>query len=190
MRRSPPSLKYWIPVNHLKTGEHLKTPDGQVAVVVGGSVPAIRDGWMWDITVPGNNDHDFYVLAAAASQSASKHRYDLVAGSTPVLVHNAPPGACSLTSAPDAPPINSKTLFTNTNRTMRVDLENQNPGQPGAGIHVQFMGRGADPNKYYYDPTNENWVTESGDQLSPRIARQIPQSVITRAYQYLGLEAP
>jgi len=34
--------------------------------------PAAHDGWMWDLTVPGNGDHDFYV----------------VAGSTPVLVHN------------------------------------------------------------------------------------------------------
>jgi len=51
---------------------HLKTPDGQSAVVVGGSTPAVRDGWMWDLTVPGNNDHDFYVAVAA----------------TAVLVHN------------------------------------------------------------------------------------------------------
>ena len=43
---------------------HLKTPDGQTAVVVGGSVPAVHDGWMWDLTVPGNNDHDFYVEPA------------------------------------------------------------------------------------------------------------------------------
>ena len=54
---------------------HLKTPDGQTAVVVGGSVPAAHDGWMWDLTVPGNNDHDFYVLPAQA-------------GDVPVLVHN------------------------------------------------------------------------------------------------------
>jgi hypothetical protein len=52
---------------------HLKTPDGQTAAVVGGSVPAAHDGWMWDLTVPGNNDHDFYVIA----------------GYTPVLVHNS-----------------------------------------------------------------------------------------------------
>jgi len=52
----------------------LKTPDGQPAVVVSGSVPAVHDGWMWDLTVPGNNDHDFYVVATATS--------------TPVLVHN------------------------------------------------------------------------------------------------------
>jgi hypothetical protein len=62
----------WIPANHLKTGMHLKTPDGQSAVVVGGSVPAVHDGWMWDLTVPGDNDHDFYVTVAT----------------TAVLVHN------------------------------------------------------------------------------------------------------
>jgi len=53
---------------------HLKTPDGQTVAVVGGSDPAVHDGWMWDLTVPGNNDHDFYVAAAA----------------TAVLVHNCP----------------------------------------------------------------------------------------------------
>ena len=68
-----PSLDHgWIPANHLKPGAHLRTPDGQTAVVVGGSVPAAHDGWMWDLTVPGNNDHDFYVSVAA----------------TAVLVHN------------------------------------------------------------------------------------------------------
>ena len=63
----------WIPAKQLKPGMHLKTPDGQLAVVVGGSVPAVHDGWMWDLTVPGNNDHDFYV----------------VAGGAPILVHNS-----------------------------------------------------------------------------------------------------
>jgi hypothetical protein len=29
---------------------------------MGGSTPADHDGWMWDLTVPGNNDHDFYVV--------------------------------------------------------------------------------------------------------------------------------
>ena len=63
-----PSLNYgWVPAQHLKPGMHLKTPDGRSAVVVGGSVPAVHDGWMWDLTVPGNNDHDFYVSVAATS---------------------------------------------------------------------------------------------------------------------------
>jgi RHS repeat-associated protein len=66
----------WIPATHLKPGMHLKTSDGQTAVVVGGSVPAVHDGWMWDLTVPGNNDHDFYVTVAT----------------TAVLVHNCGDG--------------------------------------------------------------------------------------------------
>ena len=72
------SLNYgWIQAKHLKPGMHLKTPDGQSAVVVGGSVPPVRDGWMWDLTVPGNNDHDFYVV---------------VTTTVAVLVHNCPTG--------------------------------------------------------------------------------------------------
>ena len=36
-------------------------------------MPAVHDGWMWDLTVPGNGDHDFYVAAGTA---------------TDILVHN------------------------------------------------------------------------------------------------------
>jgi hypothetical protein len=71
-----PDAGKFLPADHLKPGTHLKTPDGQSAVVAGGSTPADHDGWMWDLTVPGNNDHDFYVAVAA----------------TAVLVHNCPEG--------------------------------------------------------------------------------------------------
>jgi hypothetical protein len=66
----------WIPAKQLKPGDHLKTPDGQSAVVVGGSVPAVHGGWMWDLTVPGNNDHDFYVYVAA-NAAVLVHNQDL-----------------------------------------------------------------------------------------------------------------
>jgi hypothetical protein len=59
-------------IEQLSKGEHLKTPDGTLAVADGGTTPKVHDGWMWDLTVPGNNDHDFYVAVAA----------------TAVLVHN------------------------------------------------------------------------------------------------------
>jgi RHS repeat-associated protein len=63
----------WVKAGALKYGTHLRTPGrGDNAVVVGGWVPPQRDGWMWDLTVPGNNDHDFYVQA----------------GDGAVLVHN------------------------------------------------------------------------------------------------------
>ena len=41
---------------------------------------------MWDLTVPGNNDHDFYVIAE--SVNAGDRAYHVGVGDTPVLVHN------------------------------------------------------------------------------------------------------
>ena len=76
-----PYRHYWVPANHLKTGMHLKTPDGQSAVVVGGSVPAVHDGWMWDLTV--QDDHDFYVEPAAALPPVRAGPSEVA-----VLVHN------------------------------------------------------------------------------------------------------
>jgi hypothetical protein len=78
-------LDKFIPANQLKSGEHLKTPGGQSAVVVGGSVPAVRDGWMWDLTV--QDDHDFYVEPAVVLPPSR-------AGPTAVavLVHNCGDG--------------------------------------------------------------------------------------------------
>jgi hypothetical protein len=46
----------------LKKGEHLKTASGVTPVVNVGTVPAQRDGWMWDLSVPGGNDHDFCAI--------------------------------------------------------------------------------------------------------------------------------
>jgi hypothetical protein len=37
-----------------------------VATADGGTTPKDHDGWMWDLTVPGNNDHDFYVIAGTS----------------------------------------------------------------------------------------------------------------------------
>jgi hypothetical protein len=58
-------LKQWRPASKLKKGEHLKTPGGTLAVADGGTTPKVHDGWMRDLTVPGNNDHDFCVVASA-----------------------------------------------------------------------------------------------------------------------------
>jgi hypothetical protein len=81
-----PSLKQWIPAKHLKKGEHLKTPDGSLAVADGGTTPKVHDSWMWDLTVPGNNDHDFYVLAGAHVDSYVSSYAGISASA--ILVHN------------------------------------------------------------------------------------------------------
>jgi RHS repeat-associated protein len=75
-----PHLNKWVTASKLKKGEHLQTPDGTMATADGGTAPKAHDGWMWDLTVPGNNDHDFYVAAEA----------------TTVLVHNIDDEQCGL----------------------------------------------------------------------------------------------
>jgi len=64
----------WVKAGALRYGTHLRTPAGGTATVLGGHAPRHRAGWMWDLTVPGDGDHDFYVQVA----------------DTAVLVHNCP----------------------------------------------------------------------------------------------------
>jgi hypothetical protein len=46
----------------------LRTPDNSgTAVVIGGWHPSQSTGTMWDLTIPGNNDHDFYIVLATAT---------------------------------------------------------------------------------------------------------------------------
>jgi RHS repeat-associated protein len=68
-----PVAHAWVKAASLKPGESLKTADGGTITADSSTIPANHDGWMWDLTIPGNNDHDFYVLA----------------GGITVLVHNA-----------------------------------------------------------------------------------------------------
>jgi hypothetical protein len=59
-----PTLRKWIPAAKLSKGELLKTTNGTTtAATDGGATPKVHEGWMWDLTIPGNNDHDFYVAA-------------------------------------------------------------------------------------------------------------------------------
>ena len=106
MRRSPPYLHCWAAVNKLSKNERLKASSGATVAVVGGTVPKQHDGWMWDLTVPGNNDHDFYVVVTTAS----------------VLVHN---DSCPMIGSNGA-------RFTSQEmgrgKGWRIDAENPNPG--------------------------------------------------------------
>jgi hypothetical protein len=68
--------------------------------VVSGTTPKQHSGWMWDLTVPGNNDHDFYVVAVPGAGSEADVRYPLTDDAV-VLVHNATPEQkCTLTLGP------------------------------------------------------------------------------------------
>ena len=75
-----PYLHQWVPAPSSSRASALRLLT-EFAVVVGGHVPADHDGWMWDLTVPGNNDHDFYVEPAAVLPPSQ-------ASPVAVLVHN------------------------------------------------------------------------------------------------------
>jgi RHS repeat-associated protein len=64
------TTRSWVQAAKLHHGDQLTTNDGTVVTVESGATPAVSSGDMWDLTIPG--DHDFYILA----------------GTTPVLVHN------------------------------------------------------------------------------------------------------
>jgi hypothetical protein len=53
---------------------------------------------MWDLTVPGNDDHDFYVILAEPSSHSG---YYSIADDTAVLVHNNTP--CDPATTPFGP---------------------------------------------------------------------------------------
>jgi hypothetical protein len=61
------STHRWIKAGALKHGTHLRTPGSASVTTLGGHVPAKAGGWMWDLTVPGGGDHDFYIRVEAAS---------------------------------------------------------------------------------------------------------------------------
>jgi RHS repeat-associated protein len=162
----------WTAASLLGVGNHLQSASGAHVIVTGGYAARSRSGWMWDLTIPG--DHDFYVAA----------------GGTAVLVHNAPGPGCAIISSEDAPTIISKTIAPRLgpSRQWRVDIENPNPGSGDAAMHFQMGGAGS--TKYYYNWETNEWVTEDGDVLAPRIAAQIPDSVVGKALQYFGLDLP
>ena len=65
----------WVKAGSLRHGDHLRTPARATISVIGGRAPADAVGWMWDLSVPGGNDHDFYIDTAIAA----------------ILVHNSCP---------------------------------------------------------------------------------------------------
>jgi hypothetical protein len=73
---------------------------------------------MWDLTVPGNNDHDFYVIPV---QPVSHNTYNSIVGTTAILVHN-----CS------------------KNQGIYEFADQSNPGTTYVGKTVNFANRLAD----------------------------------------------
>jgi YD repeat-containing protein len=152
-----PYLDQFIPADHLKKGERLKTPNGAIATADGGSVPADHDGWMWDLTVPGNNDHDFYVAVTA----------------TAVLVHNCTEGeeiANNIANhATERAQAGDGTHFVNGVSPQELPgyvhqvLDGEVPG-----VETRYLSSGR---VGYWDPAKQAVIIEDGDGgtvLSPK----------------------
>jgi hypothetical protein len=88
----------WTKAAALKYGTHLRSPSGTTVTVIGGYIPADSVGWMWDLSVPGNGDHDFYI--------------DVV--NTAVLVHN-----CDVQSMSDSGSAADRNGFTRAGRAFQ-----------------------------------------------------------------------
>jgi hypothetical protein len=119
---------------------------------------------MWDLTVPGNGNHDFYVATSAA----------------PVLVHNVD-GPCEPMVGAGGTQVTSRTLLQNAD--FHIDVENPNPGVRAGQLHLQdYAG-----NKYQY-----NFETGEFDGLPNSLARQVARNpAVSRAVatglRYLGM---
>jgi Pretoxin HINT domain len=134
----------WVKASALKYEDNLRTSGGATATVLGGYVPADTSGWMWDLTVPGGNDHDFYVDTAAAA----------------VLVHNCDfPGPEARAKVPsewvpsewgDGQP-NAKGIVQRWT----------DPGNPGNGIRIDQ----GNPDSPFPSQQVDHVVVRSGGQI-------------------------
>lgn len=61
------SRHQWVKADTLARGSYLRTPAGASVTVLGGYTLADAADWMWDISVPGGGDHDFYVDTTIAA---------------------------------------------------------------------------------------------------------------------------
>jgi hypothetical protein len=82
-----PVTRLWVKADELRMGEFLRSARGTAVIADGGITPKSRSAWMWDLTVPGEGDHDFYVLPWRDGDSRNGHR--VVIWGAPILAHNS-----------------------------------------------------------------------------------------------------
>ena len=128
------SLNKWVPAARLREGDSLRTPLGTIATADGGYIPTQHAGWMWDLTIPGDGDHDFYVIAEPRAGFA------LVPAYAALLVHNddSPVG----TVFRDGP--YRFQIYSNDHGPAHGHL--LGPGIGGGGIQIGQNGKPLDPN--------------------------------------------
>jgi RHS repeat-associated protein len=154
---------HWVQAAQLKPGTRLRTPGGSdTATVTGGWYPQQSTGTMWDLTIPGNNDHDFYVVTS---------------GGTAVLVHN---NSCSISSVsgpngeslplPEAPGVP-----TDSGKGYTYDIPAGTPGLDPRVTQVRIM----DPvtsGKHQYPKGYVVYMNKAGQSVNPLTGQTIAKS--------------
>jgi hypothetical protein len=132
---------------------------------------------MWDLTVPGNNDHDFYVLAAQAGSVAVLVHNDSVGCGTTTLYRVSPAdrGSSELDNGlnPDHFPSVGK---DGEELTGSAHFGNEERVNDFASSHAVTHGQGFSvevPNSWIEDNNIEIWENITPDQLEYLIPREL-----------------
>ena len=155
---------HWVQAGKLKPGTRLRTPSGSdTAVVTGGWYPQQSTGVMWDLAIPGNDDHNFYVVTS---------------GGTAVLVHN---NSCSISSVPGPNgeslplPEGASGVHSDNGKGYTYDIPAGTPGLDPRVTQVRIM----DPvtsGKYQYPKGYVVYMNKAGQSVDPLTGRTIAKS--------------
>ena len=164
----------WVKAAALKLGTHLRTPSGSDnATVLSGRVPRQSTGWMWDLTVPGDNDHDFYVLATGPFRTTAPA----------VLVHNVTVIPCSSYTAARRAAFRDNNVPTSQANNYSVDVTSGDSFTPNMrGPHGEL------PQSIYTQDLNGNPVeiqdhawghvfNDTGEVMGPHLKGPDPDNV-------------
>lgn len=123
----------------LARDSYLRAPGRASVTVVGGYAPADPAGWMWDISVPGGGDHDFYIHAV----------------NTAVLVHNCDfPGPEARAKVPSD-------WGEGQPYAKGIGQRWTDPGNPGNGIRIDQ----GNPDSPFPSQQVDHVVVRSGGQI-------------------------
>jgi hypothetical protein len=99
---------------------------------------------MWDLTVPGNDDHDFYVFPTTSTRPTGQHTYYAEAGTASVLVHNEP--SCG-------PQLNYQANPKHANGVLGSPVGPE-PANPQGMLNESFLFNGNSGRRIAYDAVN------------------------------------
>jgi hypothetical protein len=151
----------WERADELDRGDLLRTPDGRVARVGAFTMAGGRYADAYNLTV--DDLHTYYVMA----------------GNTPVLVHNEDGGMVGANGTQ----ITSSTVWLRG--SYRIDVENPNPGVRPGQMHFQDQATGA---KYLYN-YDTGQFEGMPNSLQKELDKKMPdyKKAIVKGNRFLGM---